>query len=63
MTYKGPPSDHFDGKKFHNFVVTENKRNFWEFLKLKPWNFDKENEDKWFEFFEDCIFKRSLQVN
>jgi len=55
MTYKGPPSDHFDGKKFHNFVVTENKRNFWEFLKLKPWNFDKENEDKW-------VWREILQI-
>lgn len=47
MKYSGPETDHFDGEKFHNLIQLEDKISLWEFIKLRPWRFNKESEDKW----------------
>jgi len=46
-SYKGPPSDHFDGNKFHNLVPSEKRKSFFSFLKLRPWRFNASSDEKW----------------
>ena len=46
-SYKGPPSDNFDGNKFHNLAPSGKRKSLFSFLKLRPWRFNSSSEEKW----------------